>query len=203
MTGRLSTCGKRETTRLAVLTTRHMSRNALLQHSFKKNPRREAGVLRFQPKAEKERSRRCEQQPSPNARETRPPDQNHEGASFAFCATFSRGWPGQLAPRCLGVFTTGSPDSPAGRPDGPKVSHGSQSRVSRRAGCRVKAGSVSLERSLPPGSGALGRRRPVDLEHDVPARVVGLAPPLPRLRVRATSPAPAQTARSRRARCGA
>jgi hypothetical protein len=72
----------------------------------------------------------CEQQPSPNARETRPPDPNHEGASFAFCAAFSRGGPGRLVRRCLGVLTTGSPGSPAGRPDGPKVSPGlSRSRV--------------------------------------------------------------------------
>ena len=46
----------------------------------------------------------------------------HEGASFAFCAAFSRGGPGRLVRRCLGVFTAGSPDSPAGRPDGQKVS---------------------------------------------------------------------------------
>jgi len=52
--------------------------------------------------------RRCEQQPSPNARETRPP----RGASFAFCAAFSRGGPGRLGPRCLAVITAGSPGYP-------------------------------------------------------------------------------------------
>ena len=58
-----------------------------------------------------------------------------EGASFAFYAAFSRGGPWRLVPRCLGVFTTGSPDSPAGRPNRPKVSPGlSRSRV---AGFRV------------------------------------------------------------------
>ena len=77
---------------------------------------------------------------------------NHEGASFAFCAAFSRGGSGRPIARSLGVFTTGSPDSPAGRPDGPKVSHRLELRVSRGAGCRVKSGSVPLERSLEPAS---------------------------------------------------
>ena len=122
----------------------------------------------------------------------------NEGASFALCAAFLRGGPGWLGPRCLGVLTAGSPDSPAGRPDGPEVSPGLSAR-----GCRVKSGSGLLERSLTRGSGALGRRRSVDLEHDVPARVVGFAPPLRRLRVPATATAPARIARSRRARCGA
>ena len=36
----------------------------------------------------------------------------HEGASFAFCAAFSRGGPGRLGLWCLGVLTTGSPGSP-------------------------------------------------------------------------------------------
>ncbi len=46
----------------------------------------------------------------------------------------------------------GRPDTPAGRRDGPKVSPGLSA-----GGCRVKTGSGPLERSLPPGSGALGR----------------------------------------------
>ena len=47
-----------------------------------------------------------------------------EGASFAFCAAFLRCGPGRLVPRCLGVLTAGSPGSPSGRPNGPKVSPG-------------------------------------------------------------------------------
>ena len=105
-------------------------RTASVQDYFKTNPGRKVGVCRFQPKAEMERSGRCEQQPSPNARETRPPDQSHEGASFDFCAALSRGGRGWAVDRCLGDLTAGSPDSPAGRPNGPKVSPGlSRSRV--------------------------------------------------------------------------
>ena len=80
----------------------------------------------------------------------------HEGASFALYAGISRGGPGRAVAACLSVLTAGSTGSPAGRPDGPKVSPGLSA-----GGCRVKSGSGPLERSLPPGSGALGRGRPV------------------------------------------
>ena len=75
----------------------------------------------------------------------------HEGASFAFCAAFSRGGPGRLVPRCLGVLTAGSPDSPAGPPNRPKVSPGLFV-----GGCWVQSGSGPLERSLPRGRGRWG-----------------------------------------------
>ncbi len=99
-------------------------RTASAQDYFTKNLGLQTGVLLFPPKAEMEHSSGCEQQPSPNAPETRPHDENHEGASFAFCAGISRGGPGRAVPRCLGDFTAGSPGSPAGRLDGPKVSPG-------------------------------------------------------------------------------
>ena len=54
----------------------------------------------------------CEQQPSPNARETRPPDLNHEGASIALYAGISRGGPGRAVAACLSVLTAGSPGRP-------------------------------------------------------------------------------------------
>jgi hypothetical protein len=77
----------------------------------------------------------------------------HEGASFALFAGISRGGPGRAVAACLAVLTGGSPGRPAGRLDRPKVSPGLSA-----GGCRVKTGSGPLERSLPPGSGALGRQ---------------------------------------------
>ena len=79
----------------------------------------------------------------------------HKGASFAFCAELSRGGPGWAVTRCLGVLTTGSPVPPLADWMGRRKSL----RVSRRAGCLFKTRSVPVERSLPPGSGALGRGR--------------------------------------------
>jgi len=71
-------------------------RTASVQDYFKTNPGRKVGVCRFQPKAEMERSGRCEQQPSPNARETRPPDPNHEAGNkrrvFRFLRSVFERW---------------------------------------------------------------------------------------------------------------
>jgi hypothetical protein len=71
-------------------------RTASVQDYFKTNPGRKVGVCRFQPKAEMERSGRCEPQPSPNARETRPPDPNHEAGNkrrvFRLLRSVFEGW---------------------------------------------------------------------------------------------------------------
>ena len=128
-------------------------RTASVQDYFKTNPGRKVGVCRFQPKAEMELRGVANSSPR----------QTHErrvlliqitkletnGASFDFCAALSRGGPQRPVTRYLGVFTAGSPGSPAGRPNGPKVSHRLELWVSRGAGCRVKSGSGPLERSLP------------------------------------------------------
>ncbi len=106
-----------------------------------------------------EHSSGCEQQPSPKARETRPHDENHEGASFALYAGISRGGTGRAVAASLGVFTGGSPGHPHW-PTGWAESLPHHSALGLSAGgCRVKTGSGPLERSLPPGSGVLGRGR--------------------------------------------
>ena len=61
---------------------------------------------------------------------------------------------GGRSPRASESSPPGRADTPAIRPHGPKVSPGLSA-----GGCRVKTGSGPLERSLPPGSGALGRDR--------------------------------------------
>ncbi len=68
----------------------------------------------------------------------------------------------------------GRPHTPAGRPDGPKVSQQLQTLGLSAGGCRVKSGSGPLERSLPPGLGALERGR-TDANGDPP-----VMPPLTR-----------------------
>jgi hypothetical protein len=97
--------------------------------------------------------RRCEQQPSPNARETRPP----RGRVFRFLRMDFEGWArvaGHAVSRGLNHGVARLP------PLADRMGRKSL-RVSRGAGCWVKTGSVPLERSLPPGSAPLVRSRPV------------------------------------------
>jgi hypothetical protein len=119
-------------------------RNLFRSDYFKTNPGRKAGVCRFQPKAEMELRGVANSSPR----------QSHERrvlliqitrARLSLCAQRFRGvgeggW-------CRGV----SGSSPWGRRAPPLADRiGRKSlRVSRRAGCRVKTGSVPLERSLP------------------------------------------------------
>ena len=72
---------------------------------------------------------------------------------------FRGGGPGRAVTACLGVFTGGSP----GHPRWPtrwaeSLPHHSALGLSA-GGCQVKTASGPPERSLPPGSGALGRGR--------------------------------------------
>ena len=93
----------------------------------------------------------CEQQPSPNARETRPP----RWRVLRFVRRDSEGWDrevGRGVSRSLHRRVARTP------PLADRIGRKSL-RVSRGAGCRVKTGSGPLERSLPPGSGAPGRGR--------------------------------------------
>ena len=84
-------------------------------------------------------------------------DASSTRARLSLCTQGFRGvGQGGRSPRVSESSPPGRPDTPAGRPDGPKVSPGLSA-----GGCRVKSGSGPLERSLPPGSGALGRGRPV------------------------------------------
>ena len=76
-------------------------------------------------------------------------------ARLSLCTQGFRGvGQGGRSPRISQSSPPGRPDTHTGRPDGPKVSPGLSA-----GGCRVKSGSGPLERSLPPGSGALGRYR--------------------------------------------
>jgi hypothetical protein len=95
----------------------------------------------------------CEQQPSPNARETRPP----RGRVFRFLrSVFER------RARAIGAVVSRGLNHGVARLPPLADRMGRKSlRVSRRAGCWVKTGSVPLERSLPPGSAPLVRSRPV------------------------------------------
>jgi len=97
--------------------------------------------------------RRCEQQPSPNARETRPP----RGRVFRFLRSVFEGWA-----RAAGAAVSRSLNRRVARTPPLADRMGRKSlRVSRGAGCRVKSGSVPLERSLPPGSAPQVRSRTV------------------------------------------
>jgi hypothetical protein len=78
-------------------------------------------------------------------------------ARLSLCTQGFRGvGQGGRSPRISQSSPPGRPDTHTGRPDGPKVSPGLSA-----GGCRVKSGSGPLERSLPPGSGALVRSRTV------------------------------------------
>jgi hypothetical protein len=117
----------------------------------------------------------CERQPSPSARETRPPDPNHEGASFASCAATSRvgqgGW-------CRVV----SGSEPRGRWS-PRLADriGQKSlRVSPREGAGFRVGWSRWTGHDPKseawGSAPLARSRPVangDPRGDASARAEG------------------------------
>ncbi len=101
------------------------------------------GVFRFRPKAEMERLSGCEPQPSPNARETRPPDPVHEGASFAFGAAFREVGQGRRSPGVSG-------SSPRGRPAPPLAD-----RMGRKSLIDLNFGSLAEQ-----GAGLrLGRAR--------------------------------------------
>ncbi len=106
-------------------------------------------VLRFPPRAEMGRTSGCEQQPSPKVQETRPPDENHESASFAFYPGIFEGWASAAGLRMSRRLHRGVARTPRWPTEWaenfPRLTTAGRSA----GGCRVKPGPGPLVRSLP------------------------------------------------------